>query len=384
MVCGIREEASRSPMASKETRLQFYEKKPPLNKNKQVISVCMLTLLIGMLSTSANAWWALIHDAMTRATIEGLPPDVRRNINVEAFLYGANEPDGTMYDPTKAQVSRDYAFDRIDQNWAAAEIKTGISQTELRNWRSKSGYHGSTDSIEALRSELVGELAAPIKNWNKISVLMGQLSHHVQDLHQPYHAAEVKGLPVSPGDHERFEQETGQIFKARGIRLEPLGGGSTNTNLDSIAKEAASRVSTNKDLGLYNNSLKQHLQVAVSNNIAILNAAVDQAQPEVNLENARERIQRSKSEQEREKNKEEQENFDGQWGPQPTPPDPSPLTPQGGTETPNCPFKWTHPLCNWTYCCPYNNGWDKDCYRAGNCWPAVEGCMKGFGCRRVD
>jgi len=336
-----------------------------------------------MVTTPAKAWWAMIHDAMARATLDGLPLDVKKNMNDQAFFFGANEPDGVMYDPRKAQASREYAFDRIDNNWATAETRTGISQTELRDWKSKTSYHGSTDSIEDLKSELVSELAAPQRNWNKISVLMGQLSHHVQDLHQPYHAAELKGLPVRPGDHEKFEQETGQIFKDSGIILEPLAGGSPNINLDTIAEQAASSVGNDEKLRLYKDGLKQHLQAAVRDTTAIINAAVDQAQSQANLETTRERKMRNRLGQERETRQKEQEDFDRQWLPEHTSPDPAPPH-QGDADTPNCPFKWTHPLCNWTYCCPYNNGWDKGCYRAGNCWPAVEGCMRGFGCRRVD
>jgi len=364
------------------------------------ITMCATCCAFIFVANPASAWYASIHDAMTRSMIEGLPPNVRGNLNMNAVLFGANEPDGTMYDPEKARRSNSYGYETLDQNWQAAASKTGISQSDLMNWRSPKCYHGNLDCINQLRTNLVNELASPSKNWNKISVQLGQLSHHVQDLHQPYHAAEVSGRSVKPGAHEEFEKKTGDIFRGSQIELSRSTSAASTIDPNDIAQRVAPLV--NEETRLLNgDSLKQYLEWSVANSEAYVNQALSEglrkesegkAGPEPGklgdaIRKLRDESKGKIKELKEQINKAAHDAIDQHRRDHPDlhgPSQPPDSRLQDRRDSSDCPFRWTHPLCNWTYCCPYNNGWDKDCLRAGKCWPAVEGCMKGFGCRRVE
>jgi hypothetical protein len=371
-----------------------------LGRGIEAIAFYAACFVLCSVASPVEAWYASIHDAMTRTMIEGLSPNIRNNINVNAVLFGANEPDGTMYDPDKARLSRTYGFDKLEENWDSAAAKTGISKSDLMNWRSPKCYHGNLDCIKQIKAQLVNELASPSKNWNRVSVLLGQLSHHLQDLHQPYHAAEILGRPVKPGAHEEFEKRTGDICTAEQIRLTRSQSGGVNRDLNSIAVRAASMVGQ-ETLSSDKETLRQYFEWAIANSEAYVNQALSDGFSKEQAERPRREAEkigdliRKLRDESRDKINDLTEKLRNQGRdaieqhrrnhPELYRPPDSPQTgPPAHADAEDCPFKWTHPLCNWTYCCPYNNGWDKDCLRAGKCWPGVEGCMRGFGCRRID
>lgn len=149
----------------------------------------------------ASAWFAQTHDEMSDSVYWSLPQDIQTHINKEAFLFGINEPDRTMYDPSPSNPN---GFKSID--WDEASRKTGISRSDLQSWSSVQCGHGSPACINQLSEQLKGELSSSNRNWNKISVLMGHMSHQVQDLYQPYHAAGILGYPQDGlKDHNQFE-----------------------------------------------------------------------------------------------------------------------------------------------------------------------------------
>lgn len=348
----------------------------------------------------ASAWYAHMHYDMSKAVLDGLPSDVRSRINPEAFLFGANEPDRTMFDPMKAQNDRGYkGFEDID--WVTVSRRTGISSASLQNLISPSCYHGSQDCVTQKRNQLKDAIKESPQDWNKISVRMGQLSHDLEDLHQPYHAAEsLKLSGIQPGAHENFEKKASEIYKTSGIRLVPPTGGQPTRDWNAMAGESAGMINQESRI-LNKDQLECLLNNAVADTAAYINAALVEAQKKQvvgpakqEAENIRNQI-RNLRDQSTDKIRDLGEQLKDRlqdaiqdhkqahpdlW----KPPAPTAGASHGQQESGPCNFKWTHPRCNRTYCCPYNNGFDKECLNAGTCDPGVEGCMKSFGCRRVE
>ncbi|GEM_PF-1633670 len=148
----------------------------------QVVA-CLLVLAP---SSASHAWYAKTHHEMTRAALDSLPHEMKKHLNEDRVLYGANEPDGTVYDPNAPDGYR-----------------------KIRSSQTISGsMHGNPDQIGRISRELENELSSANKQWERISLLMGQLAHHIQDLNQPFHAAELFPSRYSKKDlqcHPHFE-----------------------------------------------------------------------------------------------------------------------------------------------------------------------------------
>jgi hypothetical protein len=359
----------------------------------------VIALSFTAIASTGFCWFAQTHDEMANAIYDTLPSDLRGNIDRRIFVYGANEPDNTMYEPGNSK-----GYVHID--WATASSRTGMTESDLRAWsteeykRQNPGFkgHGDPGDIAKLKDEIEKELASPNKNWRKISLKMGQLSHHMTDLYQPYHAAE--SLQKQNPGHNEFEEYAkgalaGQISRPVNLQAEKDPWSirtQSDSNIDSIAKDSPMSEDAKKSLVKYiaNDAVSQ----VTSTLLAISQRAKAKEQAERNkdeddvsnklkdligeskdrLDQLEQRRKWGNQEAIRQHKQDHPEMYDRQ--------DRS----NTGKRCPHpkrCNFRWTDPQTGTRWCCPNNNGWDKECGHSFK-GDAKKGCYWRYGCCEDD
>jgi hypothetical protein len=356
------------------------------NRNGRFASNLLGSWIILLLSlvvvNQASAWFAQTHNEMSDSVYSSLPQDIQTHINKEAFLFGSNEPDHTMYDPNPSNPN---GFKNID--WDEAARKTGIARSDLQSWSSGQCFHGNPACINQLSEKLKTELSSPNRNWNKISVLMGQMSHQVQDLYQPYHAAEILGYPKdSLKDHNQFEEWAKQQLAGKIPRNLSI---QNPKDLNTVARESVSRLGAamNRDP----DQLRRIANAAAGDSLSRIKTIFDNAARTSEQDKIRNELRglideskqkilelgQSLHNQGQEAIKQHKEQYPGAYNQEQKP------APKKCPHPKRCNFRWTDPETGTRWCCPYNNGWNKECVH-GFKGEARRGCYWGFGCCEDD
>lgn len=358
----------------------------------------LIILMIGSIltATSSNSfgWFAQTHDEMANAIYDTLPSDIRSNIDRRIFVYGANEPDNTLYEPGNSK-----GYVHID--WATASSRTGMTESDLRAWsteeykRQNPGFkgHGDPGDIAKLKDEIEKELASPNKNWQKISLKMGQLSHHMTDLYQPYHAISPQQQPPGHNDFEEYakgalagqisrpvnlqaEKDPWSIQRESALNIKPIVDPPSEAKMrlvkyianDAVSQVASTLLAISQRAKAKEQAEKNKDAEDVSN---IFKGLIGESKPR--LDELEQRRQGEAEEAIRQHKLDHPEMY-GQDRSKPSKHCPHPK---------RCNFRWTDPQTGTRWCCPNNNGWDKECGRSFK-GDAKKGCYWSFGCCEDD
>jgi len=186
--------------------------------------------LVFLLPSSAFAWGAVAHRALTRRAIELLPAALQPMFlrNQDEFVLRSNDPDlwRLMFEDEIPNHQIDfgvddygtYPFAVLPREHGAAIEKFGAATIRRHGtlpWRIQ-------EMFGALRRTFEGFARGQLYAESNAVVYAAALAHYVEDAHQPFHAHQNYDGQLSGqrGVHSRFESELFERFESR-LRITP-------------------------------------------------------------------------------------------------------------------------------------------------------------------